>query len=76
MAIEINPHDEFVRWCETRGLNQTELSELLNVSQDTLIRWLKGLGLPSVPNAARIEIISRGAVPMKSWTRGTDWEIL
>lgn len=75
MPPQRKPQDEFNRWCEARGLSGDSLAELFGVSRGTIYFWRCGRNLPSVLLAARIEKITLGAVPMRAWVRGTDWEL-
>jgi len=49
-------------------LTQGAFASMLNVSQPTVNRWIKGQSRPTWDKAAEIERATKGAVPVSAWT--------
>jgi transcriptional regulator with XRE-family HTH domain len=59
-------HELLKKWRERAGLTQRKLAEALDTDAPAISRWESG-GLPSLMWAARIERLTKGAVPCNAW---------
>jgi transcriptional regulator with XRE-family HTH domain len=57
-------------WRKRRGYSQQEVADALRVRQSTVCDWEKGKKHPNINGAIRIEEISFGEVPIRSWRTG------
>lgn len=55
-------------WLESTERTQVWLAERLGVSKQRLFWWVNGRTVPSLDTRRRIARLSRGAVPVRSWT--------
>ena len=52
---------------DRRGLNQAKMGELLEVTQETISRYLSGASRPTPRVALRLEVATRGRIKMGDW---------
>jgi DNA-binding XRE family transcriptional regulator len=54
-------------WRKRSGRSQWDIARAIGVRQATLSDWERGSKHPHIDNALRIEEISNGEVPVRSW---------
>lgn len=60
----------FAHWLgkqKRRKVPRRKTAEDLKVNERTVNNWAKGRTLPRAEDAARIEVLSEGAVPVSAW---------
>ena len=57
----------FIDYLEEAGIGQALFAESIAVTQATISRLASGKMTPSLELALKIEIVTKGAVPMSSW---------
>jgi transcriptional regulator with XRE-family HTH domain len=49
------------------GLNDSEFADKIGKDRTSVNRWKNGKGVPTLEDAAKIESVTGGEVPMRSW---------
>jgi len=59
-------------WMKSKKLTQTDFSQILKTSRTHISRWLNGKTKPNIDSAAKIEKVTKGYVPVISWSQLSD----